>query len=107
MTQQEESYTNTVITIKTNEDTSPMRTIAALTIIFLSGTLISSVFGMTFFDSADGSVFVLKEWWLYLAITVPLTLITVELWWSWETISNWAGEFEQKRMAKAHQSRDE
>ena len=109
MTQQD-SYTNTVIAIKTNEDSSSMRTIAALTMIFLPGTFISSVFGMTFFDSADGSFFVLKKWWLYLAITVPLTLVTVGVWWSWETINTWAADFSQylfKRMAKIDQGRDE
>lgn len=107
---QQDSYTNTVIAIKTNEDSSSMRTIAALTMIFLPGTFISSVFGMTFFDSAGGSFFVLKKWWLYLAITVPLTLLTVGIWWSWEIISNWVADFSQylsKRMAKADQSSDE
>ena len=107
---QQDSYTNTLIAMKTNDDSSSMRTIAALTMVYLPGTFISSIFGMAFFDSENGSFFVLKKWWLYLAITVPLTLVTVGLWRFWETIKDRAGEFShflQKKMAKADHSGDQ
>ena len=49
--------------------------------LFLPGSLISSIFGMGFFSTSSatgggGAVFTASnKWWIYLAIAVPLTII--------------------------------
>lgn len=49
--------------------------------IFLPGSLISSIFGMGFFSTSlgtegRGAVFTASnKWWLYFAVAVPLTVI--------------------------------
>lgn len=48
--------------------------------IFLPGSLISSIFGMGFFSTSSdpegrGAVFAASsKWWLYFAVAIPLTL---------------------------------
>lgn len=49
-----------------------------MSMLFLPASLVSSIFGMGFFSTsagADGkSVFVVSgNWWLYIAVSVPLT----------------------------------
>jgi len=72
---QQDSATTTVIARETKADSSSMKTIAALTMLFLPGTYLSSVFGM---KSADG-----VPWWMYVAIAAPLTAAVVLTWWIW------------------------
>lgn len=52
-----------------------MKTIAALTMVFLPGTFISSIFGLKFVGDA--------QWWLYIAITLPMTAVVAMTWWFW------------------------
>ncbi|CAI6337532.1 unnamed protein product [Periconia digitata] len=68
-------------------DSIPMRTIAYVTLVFLPGALIASIFGMNFFefDSASNTVVVASSFWKYWAITIPFTLLVVAVWnvWNW------------------------
>ncbi|KAL8846032.1 MAG: hypothetical protein Q9221_008845 [Calogaya cf. arnoldii] len=62
--------------IDTKRESVAMRTISALTMIFLPGTFVGTIFGMAFFNfKEDGtnSVRVSPIWWLYVVITIPLT----------------------------------
>jgi Mg2+ and Co2+ transporter CorA len=76
---QQDSVTNTDIARETKADSSSMKTIAALTMIFLPGTFTSSVFSMNIVDGAP--------WWAYVAVTLPLTVVTITAWWFWTTFS--------------------
>lgn len=62
-----------------------MKTLAAVTVAFLPATFVASLFAMPLFNwDADKSSSVLKErFWIYWAITVPLTLTTLVIWLSW------------------------
>ena len=71
-------------------DSSSMKTIAALTMVFLPGTYIAAIFGMNFFDYSTGSIHVSARWWLYVAITVPMTVLTIGTWWAWTYVSSLA-----------------
>jgi len=66
-----------------------MKTIAALTMVFLPGTFLSSVFGMQMLEGAG--------WSLYVAITVPLTVAVVGCWWLWLSGPGLLMRFAQKR----------
>ena len=71
-------------------DSSSMKTIAALTMVFLPGTYIAAIFGMNFFDYSAGSIHVSGRWWLYVAITIPMTILTIGTWWAWTYVSSLA-----------------
>ena len=74
------------------KDSSAMKTIATLTMLFLPATFVSSLFGTNFFALAPssagdgGTTFLVSEiWWVYVATAVPLTGIValVWVWWMW------------------------
>jgi hypothetical protein len=82
---QQDSQTNTSIARDTKDDSANMKIIAVLTMLFLPATAVSSVFGMAMFQpsQADGRIRVAANWWLFPAITLPLTVFTILLWWLW------------------------
>ncbi|KAL8727233.1 MAG: hypothetical protein Q9166_006197 [cf. Caloplaca sp. 2 TL-2023] len=74
------------IAFETRRDSDAMKTIAALTMVFLPATFVATLFGMVFFtvDSDSGSHFRVNPlWWIYLVVTIPLTLLTVGVWRGW------------------------
>ena len=72
---QQDATISTVIAEETKADGAAMKTIAALTMVFLPGTFLASVFSMPMLDGAKLS--------LYVAIVVPLTVVVVGCWWLW------------------------
>lgn len=65
-----------------------MKTIAALTMVFLPGTYIAAIFGMNLFNYSAGGIHVSARWWLYVAITIPMTVLTIGIWWAWTHVSS-------------------
>ena len=72
-----------------------MKVIAALTMVFLPGTFLSSVFDMSMLNDV--------KWWLYVALTLPLTALVVAVWLAWFTfpriigqLRSWAGRHKPK-----------
>lgn len=51
-----------------------MKAIAALTMLFLPGTNIATIFGMSFFTFSDTGLTVYGQWWIYVAVTIPTTI---------------------------------
>ena len=80
---QQDSETNTSIARATRADSSAMKIIAALTMIFLPATAVSGFFGMVFFDNQNGEVVVTHDWWLFIATTIPITIILITIWQIW------------------------
>lgn len=74
---QQDATTSTTIAREAKADGAAMKMIAALTMVFLPGTFLSSVFSMSMLDGA--------KWWLYVALAVPLTIVVVSSWWLWIT----------------------
>ncbi|KAF2454876.1 hypothetical protein BDY21DRAFT_96191 [Lineolata rhizophorae] len=79
---------NTVsIARETRRDSVSMKTIAALTMVFLPGTFTSALFSMTFFNAdpveAGGDLRVSSSWWIYAAVTIPLTIAVLMCWILW------------------------
>lgn len=79
-----------------------MKALAVITAVFLPGEFMSSLFGMGIFDwqTADGdsSSVVGYDFWVYWALTVPLTILILVLWRAW-----WVG---QDRYFRKHLSKD-
>ncbi|KAF8249256.1 hypothetical protein K440DRAFT_641288 [Wilcoxina mikolae CBS 423.85] len=71
------------IAAETRKDSSSMKTIAALTMVFLPGAFIAAVLGMNFFH-IDGNSFVVNDkWWIFIAFTIPLTFLVFLVWYGW------------------------
>ncbi|KAF2231886.1 hypothetical protein EV356DRAFT_275498 [Viridothelium virens] len=72
------------LTAATLRDSSSMKTIAAMTLIFLPATFVSSFFSMSFFDwkATPGSQ-VMEPLWIYFTVVIPLTTIVILAWRLW------------------------
>lgn len=67
-------------------DSASMKTIAAVTMIFLPGTFVATVFSMPVFNlsKSAATINVAPQIWIYWAVTIPLTCLTVCAWWLWQ-----------------------
>ncbi|RDW71138.1 hypothetical protein BP6252_07701 [Coleophoma cylindrospora] len=65
-------------------DSAAMKTISLLGAIFFPGAYLASVFSMTFFNFQDGGPGVSESFWIYWAVTIPVTMVIVFIWWIWE-----------------------
>jgi hypothetical protein len=73
---QQDAATSVTIARDAKADSAAMKTIAILTMVFLPGTFLSSVFGMESLGNAS--------WWLYVVLTVALTVIVLAAWGVWQ-----------------------
>ncbi|KAI0019685.1 hypothetical protein F4780DRAFT_780179 [Xylariomycetidae sp. FL0641] len=65
----------------TRRDSSSMKTIAVMTMVFLPATFLAALFDLPFFDFSDPtSTGVLPAFKWYLIFTVPLTILVFLLW---------------------------
>ncbi|TVY51394.1 hypothetical protein LCER1_G005876 [Lachnellula cervina] len=93
-TAQIDNSINAKIAVSSARDSSAMKTLALITTIFLPGTYIATLFSMSMFDwssssssAADNTDTVSKKFWIYWAVTIPLTLLVMilwRLWWLWQ-----------------------
>ncbi|KAL8284662.1 hypothetical protein RB600_000602 [Gaeumannomyces tritici] len=81
-TQWAEGEVNVEIAFGTKRDSQHMRSIALLTMVFLPGTFLASVFSMSFFDWKGGAS-VSEYIWIYFVIAIFLTLVIIGVWWYW------------------------
>ncbi|CAG8418485.1 unnamed protein product [Penicillium salamii] len=68
-------------------DSSAMKTIAFVTLIFLPPTFISSLFSMSFFQCGqDNGWGVSNKFWLYWVFAIPITVVTGVVWQYWHNL---------------------
>ena len=70
----------------TKDDSTAMKTLAAVTVIFLPGTFVAALFSMPLFRwdiHKVGHSAISKQFWIYWVVTLPLTLVTMGLWLAW------------------------
>ena len=65
-------------------DSAAMKTISLLGAIFFPGAYLASVFSMTFFNFQNQGAAVDNRFWIYWAITIPVTVFIVGIWYVWE-----------------------
>ncbi|KAF2728631.1 hypothetical protein EJ04DRAFT_556623 [Polyplosphaeria fusca] len=76
---------STEIAITTKDDSFAMRTIAIMSIIFLPGTFVASFFSMSMFNwqASKAEPVVSSRFWIYWAVTLPLTIAVFLGWYIW------------------------
>lgn len=74
------------LALTSKEDSLAMKTVAAVTITFLPGTFVAALFAMPLFRwdaPASNNGIVSRQFWIYWAVTMPLTAITLVVWYLW------------------------
>jgi hypothetical protein len=67
-------------------DSTTMKAIAVITMLTLPGVFVSAILGMSFFSTQLDSnnqtrLVVSNKWWIFFAITTPLTIGIIIFWW--------------------------
>ncbi|KAI9367654.1 hypothetical protein BJX61DRAFT_537875 [Aspergillus egyptiacus] len=76
-------------------DSNMMKTVAVVSMFYLPGTFVSGIFGTNFFNfevDRPNKFSTADDFWMYWAVTIPLTLATIVIWalWHWrETYPRW------------------
>lgn len=92
---QQDAANNIQIAHSMKQDSLSMNTIAALTMVFLPGTFTGTVVGAGVFG---GAVTGAKVWWVWVGITVPLTMLVMICWLLYQKAKqpmlngNWVGK---------------
>jgi hypothetical protein len=86
---QADNALNAQLAASAGRDSTSMKILAFISALFLPGSFVAGVFSMTMFDwqySGDGGAeagVVSNRFWIYWAIAVPLTMITLLGWGFW------------------------
>ena len=85
MITQNEAEHMAAIAVDSKRDSTAMKAIAVLTMLFLPGTFVATFFSMTMFDwnPSNGTPRVSRFIWMYWLISIPLTLLVMLLWLFW------------------------
>lgn len=98
-----DSRLNHLIARSNKQDSISMTTFTFITALFLPGTFIATLFGMSMFDwlpdngggsdstslsTATDSTPVSNKLWIFWLCAVPLTLITMTCWYMWSKLAN-------------------
>ena len=78
---QQDSETNTAIARSAKTDSESMAVIAILTMIFLPATAVSGFFSMSFFSGESHVTRMSGDWWLFLAVALPMTFALFIIWY--------------------------
>ncbi|KAI4103652.1 MAG: hypothetical protein LQ339_004182 [Xanthoria mediterranea] len=74
------------IAFDTRRDSIAMKIIAALTMVFLPGTFVATIFGMIFFQPKNDHDAVIEtslNVWVYAAVTAPVTVLVFAIGVTW------------------------
>lgn len=85
---QSDARTSVEIGRAAQKDSAAMKTVAFLTLTFLPATFISAIFSTSFFnfDGEQGTWRVSDKFWIYWAVSIPVTSITILLWFFWHRV---------------------
>jgi len=81
---QQDNKVNIEIAAATKRDSIAMKAIAIVTMVFLPGAYIATLFSMSMFnwEATDGPV-LSHYFWVYWAVTVPVTILVLSIWALW------------------------
>ncbi|KAF3034854.1 hypothetical protein E8E11_004446 [Didymella keratinophila] len=76
---------------QTQRDSASMITIAAVTLVFLPGTFVCTIVSTNLFDFGEEGLQASRQWYILLAVALPLTIIVVAVWdrwWRWRLMNH-------------------
>jgi hypothetical protein len=86
---QNEAAATSAIAADSKRDSTAVKIIAILTMLFLPGTFVATFFSMTMFDwnigngTAESGIQVSSYIWVYWVVTIPLTALVMGCWILW------------------------
>ncbi|RYP75331.1 hypothetical protein DL771_002427 [Monosporascus sp. 5C6A] len=97
---QEDNNLNARMAVASTRDSSSMKALAVITALFLPGDFIGTLFGVEMFNWQRGTAgdpavsgdppaanlpnpVIMPSFWVYWAVTIPLTLFIIALWRAW------------------------
>ncbi|RYP19663.1 hypothetical protein DL765_003256 [Monosporascus sp. GIB2] len=96
---QEDNNLNARMAVASTRDSSSMKALAVITALFLPGDFIGTLFGVEMFNWQRGTAgdpavtddtndelpnpVIMPSFWVYWAVTIPLTLFIIMLWRAW------------------------
>ncbi|KAG4431984.1 hypothetical protein IFR05_012535 [Cadophora sp. M221] len=82
---QRDNKLNYTIAEASRRDSTAMKTIAIVTMVFLPGAYIATLFSMSMFNwhAASGEHVLSNNFWVYWAVTLPITTIVLLIWAAW------------------------
>ena len=78
-----------LLTQKSTQDAAAVKVLTILTLIYLPATVVSNFFSTSFVKAASGDqghIAVSNDWWIFPAAFVPLTILTLYIWYVWMRI---------------------
>ncbi|KAF2805158.1 uncharacterized protein BDZ99DRAFT_574767 [Mytilinidion resinicola] len=69
------------LTEKATKDSGAIKIITIITVFFLPATVVAGFFSTQFVSIDPQGLTISKKWWIYFAITIPLTLVTLLIWY--------------------------
>ena len=87
------------LAVASKRDSSAMKTVAVLTTVFLPGTFISTFVSMPLlsWDATSWTEVPTTHFWVYWAVTIPLTLLTLYAWYAWQRYRDALSEEEDRQ----------
>ncbi|KAK6351433.1 hypothetical protein TWF718_004593 [Orbilia javanica] len=97
-----------MLAIASKRDSSSMKTIAVLTIAFLPGTFVSALFAMPVlnWEAKSYSEVMTDKFWVYWAVTLPMTLLVVLAWVAWTKRQSWLNRRDHEEGMKTYDEVD-
>ncbi|PVH79933.1 hypothetical protein DL98DRAFT_515816 [Cadophora sp. DSE1049] len=84
MEQQAESKVMSTLAEKSTKDAAAVKTLTVITLLYLPFSIVVNFFSTEFVQTNDqGHMQVTSNVWILAAISIPLTLITISIWWGW------------------------
>lgn len=72
------------LTERSTKDAAAVKILTVITLVYLPTTIVANFFSTQFIQTEDdGSMRLSSKSWLLAAISIPLTVFTIVLWWIW------------------------
>ncbi|XHG04923.1 hypothetical protein AWENTII_008178 [Aspergillus wentii] len=78
---QEEGKVMSLLAFQSTKDAAAVKVLTVISLIYLPTTIVANFFSTEFVSGSNGSMQISPQVWILAAVSVPLTIITVALWW--------------------------
>ncbi|KAI9642073.1 hypothetical protein NHQ30_009944 [Ciborinia camelliae] len=90
---------------RSTKDAAAVKILTVITLVYLPTTIVANFFSTEFVQTNDnGHMTLTSNWWLLVAISIPLTAFTIILWWSWVRYAEVVHRPQQSDICRERQS---
>ncbi|OOF94503.1 hypothetical protein ASPCADRAFT_397324 [Aspergillus carbonarius ITEM 5010] len=63
------------------DDNATVKVVTLVTLIYLPASFVATILGMNLFDFASEKLSISRQFWIFIVLAVPLTLLTLAMWY--------------------------